>query len=84
MRRTVVDLLERDHRVCRQIVLRILVEEEGLWRHGALLLGRRHGRVLVARVHDCRPGAERRGRPAERSGRRRRVRAGRGGFGEAR
>ena len=57
--RTVVDLLESDNRVCRQIVLRILVEEEGLRRHGPLLMGwRRHGRVLVAWVHGCEAGRD--------------------------
>lgn len=50
--RTVVDLLECDDRICRQIVLRVLVEQEGLGGDGALLLlGRRHGGVLVARIH---------------------------------
>lgn len=68
--RTIVHLLERDHRVCRQIVLRFLVEEEGLWSHGPLLGGRRrHRGVLVARIHG--EGGGRRGRPGMRSGRRR-------------
>ncbi|KAH9828324.1 hypothetical protein Tdes44962_MAKER02489 [Teratosphaeria destructans] len=53
--RTIVDLLQRDHGICWQALLRILVEEEGLrrdrtarawlsWRwHHAGMLDRKHG-----------------------------------------
>lgn len=56
--RTVVDLLQCDDGVCGQALLRILVEQEGLWRHGPLLRWR-HGR-LVVRIHDEGDGVGRR------------------------
>ena len=47
---TVVYLLQCDHRVCRQALLRILVKKESFWCYGPLLR-RRHRRVLVVWVH---------------------------------
>ena len=48
--RTVVDLLQCDDRVCWQALLRVLVEQEGLWSHRPLLR-RWHRRLAVVRVH---------------------------------
>lgn len=54
-RHTVVDLLQCNDGVLRQALLRVLVEEEGLRRDGALL-GRRRHRMMLRWIHDTGSG----------------------------
>ena len=54
-RHTVVDLLQCNDGVLRQALLRVLVEQEGLGRDGALL-GRRRHRMMLRWIHDTGSG----------------------------
>lgn len=49
-RHTVVDLLQRHDRVCRQALLRILIQQEGLGGNWALLR-RQHLLLLRVEIH---------------------------------
>ena len=56
-RLTVIDLLQCNDRVRRQTLLRVLVEQESLGRHRALLRWRRHGGLVVmGGIHGCSGG----------------------------